>query len=97
MLNPVTAWPYGCPSLILFRLARREPVKINSAILRADWLDGRSLGGLHLEQNCFVGGSHTVVLKYLNCDTFSSDLFAIFTRILVMKQQHVSSFLYVYF
>jgi hypothetical protein len=38
----------GCPSLILCRLAGRDPMQIGAAVLHADWLDGRTLGDWHL-------------------------------------------------
>jgi hypothetical protein len=42
------AWRSGCPSLTLCRLAGRDPMQLSAAMLRADWLDGRSLGDWHL-------------------------------------------------
>jgi hypothetical protein len=35
--------PSGCQSLTLCRLAVHDPVEIGAAMLRVDWLDGRSL------------------------------------------------------
>jgi hypothetical protein len=57
-----TNWRSGCPSLILCRVAGRDPMQLGAAVLHADWLDGRTLGDWHLGQNCFVGGSHKVFL-----------------------------------
>jgi hypothetical protein len=37
-----------CPSLILCRLAERDPMQLIAAMLHVDWLDGRTLGDLHL-------------------------------------------------
>jgi hypothetical protein len=44
LLDPLTAWCSGCPSLILCRLAGRDPMQLGAAMLLANWLDGRSLG-----------------------------------------------------
>jgi hypothetical protein len=43
------AWLSGCPSLILCRLARGGPMEMGAAMLRADWLDGKSLEDWHSE------------------------------------------------
>jgi hypothetical protein len=41
-------WCSVCPSLILCRLAGRDPMQLGAAMLHADWLDGRTLGYWHL-------------------------------------------------
>jgi hypothetical protein len=37
-----------CPSLILCRLAGRDPMQFGAAMLHVDWPDGRTLGDWHL-------------------------------------------------
>jgi hypothetical protein len=37
-------WRSVCTSLILCRLAGRDPMQLGAAMLYADWLDGRTLG-----------------------------------------------------
>jgi hypothetical protein len=39
LLNPLTAWRYGCPSLTLWRLAGCDPMRNGTAMLHNDWLD----------------------------------------------------------
>jgi hypothetical protein len=41
-------WRSGRASLILCRLAGRDPMRLGAAILRVDWLDGRTVRDWHL-------------------------------------------------
>jgi hypothetical protein len=49
LLNPLTTWSSRFPSLILYRLPGRDPMESGAAMLRADWLDGKSLEDWHSE------------------------------------------------
>jgi hypothetical protein len=42
-------WRSGRASLILCRLAGRDPMQLGAAILHVDWLDGRTVRDWHLE------------------------------------------------
>jgi hypothetical protein len=42
------AWRFGCPSLLLCRLAGRDPMQLGAAMLHVDWLQGRTLGDWRL-------------------------------------------------